>query len=125
VNKKILIVEDEEAILQLLIEICSDAGDNKIFSARDGDEGLKLAKDNNPDLILLDVLLPKMNGHDLCRSVRSLTATPRAKVLMISGMSQASDVQKAIDCGADSFIAKPFSYSGMMERITQLLEISA
>lgn len=120
-NKKILIVEDDDAILQLLSEICSDMGDNQIFTARDGEEGLKLAKENNPDLILLDGLLPKMNGHDMCRAIRSSSATSRAKVLMISGMSQASDMLKAREAGADSFVSKPFSISGIIEQITNLL----
>ena len=83
-------VEDEEDILELLFAIFDDLGDYRILCAGDGEEALRIAREDNPDIILLDILLPKMNGYDVCKSVKSDTAMSHTKVLMISGMVQSS-----------------------------------
>ena len=88
-SKKILIVEDEEDILELLSVAFEDLGDYEIICARDGEEALRIAKTNNPCIILLDVALPKLNGYEVCRSVKSDPGMSHTKVLMLSGMAQA------------------------------------
>lgn len=93
-NKTILVVEDEQLILELINEICKDL-DCKILCAADGESALDIVKSNTPDMVLLDVLLPKMSGHQVCRSLKSDPLTSQVKVVMISGMSQSSDLQKA------------------------------
>ena len=121
VNKKILIVEDEEDILELLSEIFSDLGDYKILCARDGEEALRIAQKDNPDVILLDIFLPKMNGYDVCKSVKSDPTTLHAKVLMISGVVHNSIWREAQEAGADAFIAKPFDSIALVEKVEELL----
>ena len=120
-TKKILIVEDEEAILELLSEIFSDLGDCRVLCARDGEEALRIARRDNPDIVLLDIRLPRMNGHEVCKSVKSDPAMSHTKVLMISGMVQDSDWQKAQEVGADAFIAKPFDSIALVEKVEELL----
>jgi two-component system, OmpR family, alkaline phosphatase synthesis response regulator PhoP len=120
-NKTILIVEDEQLILELINEICKDLGDCKVFCASDGESALGIAKENIPDIVLLDVLLPKMSGHEVCKSLKSDPVTSQAKVLMISGMSQSSDLQKAREAGADAFLPKPFSYTQLLDNINKIL----
>ena len=120
-TKKILIAEDEEDILELLSVIFGDLGDYEILYARSGEETLRIVRVDNPDIILLDVLLPKISGHEVCKSVKSDPAISRAKVVMISGMVQNSDWQKAQDVGADVFIAKPFNPLALLEKVEELL----
>ena len=120
-TKKILIVEDEADILELLSEIFSDLGGYRIFCARDGEEALKITREDSPDIILLDILLPKMNGYDVCKSVKSDPAICHIKVIMTSGMVRISDWPKAQEVGADAFIAKPFDSITLVEKVEELL----
>ncbi len=120
-TKKILIVENEEAILELLSEIFGDLGDYRILCARDGEEALRIARENKPDIILLDILLPKVNGYEVCKSVKSDPAMSQTKILMISGMAQNSDRQKAQEVRADAFIAKPFDTIALVGKVEELL----
>ena len=120
-TKKILIVEDEEDILALLFAIFGDLEDYRVLCARDGEEALRIARADNPDIILLDIQLPKMNGHEVCKSVKSNSAMSHTKVLMLSGMVQNSDRQKAQEVGADGYITKPFSSIALVEKVEELL----
>jgi CheY-like chemotaxis protein len=120
-TKKILIVEDEVDILRLLSTILSSFGDYGIFCASDGQEALRIAREESPDIIILDIQLPGMNGYDVCKLIRSDPAISDIKVLMLSGMTQDSDWQKAQEVGADGYIAKPFSSIALVEKVEKLL----
>ena len=120
-TKKILIAEDEVDILELLSAIFGDLGDYEIFHARGGEETLRIARVDNPDIILLDIQLPKLNGYDVCKLVKSDPTMSQTKVLMISGMAQNSDLQKAQEAGADSYIIKPFNSIELVEKVEELL----
>ena len=120
-TKKILIVEDEADVLELLSEIFGELEDYRVLCAKDGEEALKMARLDNPDIILLDIQLPKMNGHEVCKSVKSDPAMSHIKVLMLSGMAQSSNQQKAQEAGADGYIAKPFSSIALVEKVEELL----
>lgn len=120
-KKKLLIVEDEEDILELLVQIFISEDNFVIFRAKDGDEALKCVLTENPDIILLDIQLPKLNGYDLCKAVKSNSVTSGIKVLMLSGMTQKSDWQKAWEVGADGYITKPFDPIKLLEKIEELL----
>jgi len=119
-NKKILIVEDEEDILELLSAIFIFE-EYEVLCARDGKEALKIARVDSPDIILLDIWLPKVNGYDVCRSIKSDPAMSHTKVLMLSGMVQNSDQMKAQEAGADGYTAKPFSSTELLEKVERLL----
>jgi two-component system alkaline phosphatase synthesis response regulator PhoP len=121
VAKKILIVEDEEDILELFSAIFDDFEDYRILCARDGEEALRIARVDNPDIILLDTQLPKMNGYEVCKSLKSDWTMSRTKVLMLTGMTQNCDLQKALDVGADGYITKPFSSTTLIEKAEELL----
>ena len=120
-TKKILIAEDEEDILELLSAIFGDLGDYEILWARDGEETIRIARVDNPDIILLDIQLPKLNGYEVCKLVKSDPTMSRTKVLMISGMAQNSDWRKAQEAGADGYIIKPFSSIELVEKVEELL----
>jgi DNA-binding response OmpR family regulator len=119
--KKILVVEDEKSILELILAIFDDFEDYQILSAKDGEEAIRLTQIDNPDIILLDIQLPKLNGYDICKSVKSDPTKSFIKVLMLSGMTQNSDLQKAQEAGADGYIAKPFSSIELLEKVEELL----
>jgi DNA-binding response OmpR family regulator len=120
-TKKILIVEDEEDIIELLSAVFDDRGDYKVLYARDGEEALKIARLDSPDVILLDIQLPKLNGYKICKLIKSDPAMSLAKVLMLSGMAQTSDWLKAQEAGADDYIVKPFSSAVLVEKVEELL----
>ena len=120
-TKKILIVEDEEDIIELLSAIFDDFGDYEVLSARDGEEALKIAQVDNPDIILLDIQLPKLNGYKVCKLIKSDPAMSHIKVLLLSGIVQNSDWLRAREAGADGYIAKPFSSTVLVEKVEELL----
>ena len=120
-TKKILIAEDEEDILELLSAIFGDLGDYEILCARGGEETLRIARADNPDIILLDIQLPKLNGYEVCKLVKSDPTMSQTKVLMISGLAQNSDWQKAREAGADGYIIKPFSSIELVQKVEELL----
>lgn len=120
-TKKMLIVEDEEDILELLCAVFKHLGDYEILRARDGEEALRIAREDNPDIILLDIQLPIVNGHEVCKLVKSDPAMSHTKVLMLSGMAQNSDWQKAQEVGADGYITKPCSSTALVEKVEELL----
>lgn len=119
--EKILLVEDEEDVLELLLEIFGALGDYRVLCARDGEEALRIARADNPDIILLDIQLPRMNGHEVCESVKSDPAMSHTKVLMLSGVAQNSDWQKAQQAGADAYMTKPFSSITLVGKVEELL----
>jgi DNA-binding response OmpR family regulator len=119
--KKILIVEDEEDILEFLSMVFRLDG-YEVLRARDGEEALSIARANNNDIILLDIQLPKLNGYEVCQSVKSDPTISSTKVLMMSGITQNLDRTKAQKVGADDFIAKPFSTLALSEKVEALLK---
>ena len=120
-TKKILIVEDEEDIIELLTEILGEFEDCRILCARNGDEALRIARLANPDIILLDIQLPRTDGLEVCRSVKSDPAMFHTKVLMLTGMAQNASLQKAQEVGADAYIAKPFASTALLAKVEELL----
>lgn len=118
---RILIVEDEDDILELLKTIFNDHLDYEVLCAKDGHEALKIARDENPAIILMDIQLPKNTGYEVCRSIKANPALSNARVLMLSGMTQYNDWQKAREAGADDYITKPFSSNTLLKKVKELL----
>jgi DNA-binding response OmpR family regulator len=123
-NKKILIVEDEEAILELLSTMFSYFDNYQILCSRDGEEALRIVREDTPDIILLDMQIPKINGNEVCRLIKSNPTTSNIKVLILTGMSQDFDLQSARDMGADAYMIKPFSLNDIVKRIEELMNHS-
>ena len=113
-NKRILIVEDEKNIVDILSFNLSKEG-YETLEAYDGEAGLQLALEQNPDLILLDLMLPKMNGFDVCRSLRRENrSTP---VIMLTAREEETDKVLGLELGADDYITKPFSMRELIARV--------
>jgi twitching motility two-component system response regulator PilH len=104
--KTILIVEDSPMELKLLQSILEDKG-HILLSATDGDEAIALAQRHQPDLILLDVVLPKKNGYQVCRQLKSSPQTAQSRIVIVSSKSQPTDRFWGLKQGADDYITKP------------------
>ena len=118
---KILIVEDDEAILELLSEELGALQSCQVFCAGDGEEALRMASDNHPDVTILDIQLPKLNGYEVCKLMKSDLTMSRSKIPMISGLAQNSDRQRALDAGADDYVTKPFDLTALVGRVKSLI----
>lgn len=113
-SKKVLIVEDEKNIVDILSFNLGREG-YETLAAYDGEQGLKLALEENPDLILLDLMLPKMNGFDVCGAVREKNiSTP---IIMLTARESESDKVLGLETGADDYITKPFSMRELLARV--------
>jgi len=112
-NKKILIIDDEKPIVDILKFNLRKDGYSTI-EAYDGEEGFDMALSENPDLILLDVMLPKMDGFSVCKKLREKLSTP---ILMLTAKEEEVDKVLGLELGADDYITKPFSVRELMARI--------
>ena len=114
---KILIIEDDPKIVRLLqIELQFEGFE--VFFAYDGKEGLNMAKYNSYDLILLDLMMPKMNGMEVCKRIREFSQIP---IIMLTAKDEVSDKVVGFDYGADDYMTKPFSNEELLARIKSLL----
>lgn len=103
--KTILFIEDESAIHKTLSDVFAKK-DYSILSALDGEAGLRIAKEKNPDVILLDLILPKMNGFEVLGALKENEATKDIPVIVLTNLEQMEDIQKAIDLGATTYLVK-------------------
>ncbi|MFZ5467843.1 MAG: response regulator [Myxococcota bacterium] len=115
----ILLVEDEPVIRELVRSMLSD-GEVTVESASTGVEGLKLARSQTFDLILLDVVLPQMDGITLCRMLKSDPSTSMVPLYMLTAKAKKADVEAATRAGADGYIHKPFRGAELMELVERL-----
>ena len=117
---KVLVVEDDPSLLEVVAYNLEQAGYN-VLTARDGNEALRESRLKSPDLVLLDVMLPGIDGHDVCRGIRADPNTRDQLVIMISARGEESDQIIGFTLGADDYVTKPFSIKVLQERIKALL----
>jgi two-component system, OmpR family, alkaline phosphatase synthesis response regulator PhoP len=118
--KKILIAEDEPNIVISLEFLLKEAG-YEVAIARDGSQALSLAGTLRPDLIVLDVMLPALNGFDVCRRIRGSRVAKNTKVLMLTARGRESEVARGMSAGADAYMTKPFANRELMKVVAKLL----
>lgn len=116
---RILVVEDEPVIRELIEGLLTDAG-VEIECASTGTEGLKLARTSSFDLILLDVVLPQLDGITVCRMLRADPNTAKVPLHMLTGKAKKADVEVAMKAGADGYIHKPFRGAELMDLVSAL-----
>lgn len=115
-KRKVLVVEDELDILEVIEFNLSREG-FKVLTSSDGEEGLALVKSEAPDLVLLDLMLPGIDGIEICRRIREDPVTSQTVVVMLTAKSEESDVVLGLGIGADDYIAKPFSPREVIARV--------
>ena len=123
-DKRILVVEDEFRVLAVIKKRLESAG-YEVLTAMDGQEGLEVAREAKPDLIVLDLMLPKMDGYAVCRELRHDTALQYTPILMLTARAQEGDIQRGMMTGADAYMTKPFQHSMLLDRIEEMLDKSA
>jgi len=122
-NKQILIVDDEAFIRVLLKQTLEDLEDMGVdlLVAADGEEGVEIALRRCPDLIFLDVMMPKMNGYEVCRRIKEVDS--RAYIMLLTAKGQAIDKEKGLAVGANEYVTKPFDPDYILERAAEVLGI--
>ena len=113
-KKTVLIVEDEKSIVDIL-RFNLEKDDYAVETAYDGETGLRLAVEKNPDLVLLDLMLPKMNGFDVCRRLREKGSN--VPIIILTAREEEGDKVQGLELGADDYITKPFSMRELMARV--------
>jgi len=122
-NKKILVIEDEATLQKALNEVLSEEG-YEVVSSLDGLRGLELAKEEIPDLILLDIILPKMDGFEVLKKIKEDDKTSQIPVIILTNLSDINDIQKALDLGATTYLVKAdFHIEDVLKKIEKVLNI--
>ena len=116
----VLVVEDEDSLATLL-QYNLDKEGYRVGVASDGDEGLLMIDEQAPDLVLLDWMLPKVSGVEICRRLRSRSETRNLPIIMLTARGEESDRIRGLDTGADDYIVKPFTMTELMARIRAVL----
>jgi len=119
-DKKILIVDDSPTTRELITEALKKKG-FRILTASNGEEALDKARNESPDLILLDVVMPGQNGFQVCRQLKSSSVTKDIKVILVTSKNQKSDRFWGLKQGADDYLVKPFEKSDLIKCIDQYI----
>lgn len=120
--KRVLIVEDDKAILRGLVDSFK-AEHFEVETSSDGEQGFSIAKKSKCDIIILDVMLPRMNGFDICRQLRSDGV--KTPILMLTGKGEEIDKVMGLELGADDYLTKPFSVKELLARVNAILRRQA
>lgn len=123
-HKKILIVDDEPNIV-ISLEFLMQQSGYEVAIARNGEEALEKIASFEPDLVLLDIMLPLLNGFEVCQRMRENPQWNRTKVIMLSAKGREIDVSKGIALGADAYVTKPFSTKDLIAKVQLLLATGA
>ena len=121
-KKKILIVEDEKGMMEALKESFEKAGFD-VFTAQDGERAIEVTRKTTPDVILLDIILPRKNGFEVLKEWKSDKDTKEVPVVLCTNLSDMKDIQKAIDLGAKTYLLKSdYSLAAIVEKIREVLK---
>lgn len=119
---KILVVDDNQQNLELLQAYLEDI-DCEILSATDGVEALEVVSGNPPDLILLDVMMPRMSGFEVCKRLKNDAKTSEIPIIMVTALNEFGDIERGIDSGTDDFISKPVNKLELLARVRTMLKL--
>lgn len=121
-NSKILVVDDNEQNLELIVAYLEDSA-YELSTAVDGIEALGKVSQNQPDLILLDIMMPRMSGFEVCRKLKTDPQTRDIPIIMVTALNELGDIERGIECGTDDFITKPVNRLELTTRIKSLLRV--
>ncbi len=122
-NSTILLVDDNEQNLELMQAFLEELSCT-IQTASDGIEAIEKIERSVPDLLILDVMMPRMSGFEVCQKIKSQPSTRDVVVIMVTALNEISDYERAVDCGTDEFITKPVNKLELLTRVRTLLELA-
>ncbi len=122
-KRKVLLVDDDAELVELMTKVLEEDGRFEVRIASNGFDAGMMVKEYRPDLIVLDVMLPDINGKEVCHRVRADTSLEDVRILCISGMVEEDKIQELRLSGADDFLHKPFDIEELIDRMCSLLEI--
>ncbi len=117
---KILIADDEPFIARSLSYVLEKSG-YEIYIARDGEEAVQRAVDVKPDLVFLDLMMPKKNGYEVCEELRNHPELQRIPIILITAKGQKADLERGLQAGANEYMTKPFSPTQVVARVKEVL----
>ncbi len=120
-KRKILLIDDSPTIVKMLEIILEEEGFEAV-SANDGISGIKIAEDEKPDLIILDIMLPGMDGYEVCEKIKINQDTKNIPVIMLTGKDMGDDFDKAMEKKADWYIVKPYDAAHLLKVINKLID---
>ena len=118
--KKILVVEDD-LVTQRVLSARLEINGYEVITAQDGEEGLKKARKENPDLVMLDLMLPKMTGYEVCRMLKFDDKYKKIPIIVLSALDQQDEREKAVKAGADAVFVKPFDLELLLVKIREFV----
>jgi two-component system cell cycle response regulator len=119
----ILLVDDNAQNLELMQAFLEELP-CKIQTAADGQEAIEMIERSCPDLLILDVMMPRMSGFEVCQKIKSQPATRETVVIMVTALNEVSDYERAVECGTNDFITKPVNKLELITRVRTLLELA-
>jgi DNA-binding response OmpR family regulator len=119
-TKKILVVDDDPYILMSL-EFLMKKNGFEVMVARNGTEALEIVEKQVPDIVLLDIMMPDVDGYAICKHIKSSKKLKEAKVVFMSAKSKETDIQKGYDLGASLYVTKPFSTRQLLKQVQELI----
>ncbi|MCG8558368.1 MAG: response regulator [Hyphomicrobiales bacterium] len=119
-TKSVLVVDDEPNIVLSLEYLMKRLG-YEVYLARDGEEALAIIEQKAPDLVLLDVMIPKRDGYDVCQATRSNPALDKVRIVMVTAKGREVEIEKGLALGADAYLTKPFSTRELADTVQNLL----
>lgn len=122
-QSKVLVVDDNIQNLELLQAYMEELDGVTTVAATDGVEALEKVASENPDLILLDVMMPKMSGFEVCKRLKSDPKTSNIPVVMVTALNELGDIERGVECGTDDFLTKPVNRLELVTRVKSLLRV--
>jgi DNA-binding response OmpR family regulator len=119
-QKTILIVDDEKQLVSL-VKLHMEMAGYEVLSAKDGEEALEIVRKESPDLIILDLMIPKIDGWEVCRRIRAESKVGNIPIIMLSARTETEDKLKGYECGTDDYVTKPFSPRELVARVKRVL----
>lgn len=118
----VLVVDDNEQNLELLLAYLEDMEDVVAVEARNGVEAMDMVARQRPDLILLDIMMPKMSGFEVCKQLKSNPETRDIPVVMVTALSETADIERATECGTDDYLTKPIERAALVNLVRAMLQ---
>jgi DNA-binding response OmpR family regulator len=122
-KRKVLVVDDDQDLVELMVDVFERDGRFDVKTANNGFDAGMLTKEFRPDLVVLDVMLPDINGKEVCQRIRADETLEGVRVICISGMVEQDKVSELKDSGADDFLQKPFKIEDLLDRACEMLDM--